>query len=524
MSKGVKMRRKLLGLVGIGTAAVLMLSGFDSAMTVEELQNNAMEAFKSVEQYSGDFNADADVVMAISQAGENGAQMTMPLQGNVSGHFAMTKEPIGAAIDMEFSGSGAGMEGSGSMELYLKENEDGTGISYFHGVMNGEDSGWQAGAVSAEDMAKAKEAMDKVMNGDVDSFLDENTSPDSDLNAEQIKELIGKYKETFGAAVQLSPEAAEVNGHECYEVVLDITGDVLTGAISDVAEVAGETLDDSTLAIVQMVASVLDIKVVADYDVETFLPVAGAVDLTGSDFSMLSQIAASMMGSDEIGGVDLTVNALGAQFNASYDDVDITIPDEALEAEVVDAGAALGSVVGGVTGTSSGGDSSLTADEATLNEDGSYHLEYSTFDGETLAADITVPEGMNMSYSGSSYIAFADEDYNNDVHYSLEAYSNADEALESSLSTSYMEGDENYSDIEVSDVAEVTLEDGTTVKYASISYKYSDTPIGSTYAAIPVGDDMSVLIQLSFHDDSYKLVQATEEDVVASAANVKIAG
>ena len=82
------------------------------------------------------------------------------------------------------------MEGSGSMELYLKENEDGTGISYFHGVMNGEDSGWQAGAVSAEDMAKAKEAMDKVMNGDVDSFLDENTSPDSDLNAEQIKELI----------------------------------------------------------------------------------------------------------------------------------------------------------------------------------------------------------------------------------------------------------------------------------------------------------------------------------------------
>ena len=47
--KGVRMRRRLLGVLGVGTAAVMMLSGFDSAMTVADLEKNAVEAMKTAE-------------------------------------------------------------------------------------------------------------------------------------------------------------------------------------------------------------------------------------------------------------------------------------------------------------------------------------------------------------------------------------------------------------------------------------------------------------------------------------------
>ena len=109
------MRRRLLGMIGIGTAAVLMLSGFDSAMTCEDLQKNAVEAMKTVEQYSGTFDAGADISATLTQAGENGAQMTLPIEGEMQGSFSMTKEPLAAGIEMQFSGAAAGQQAAGSI-------------------------------------------------------------------------------------------------------------------------------------------------------------------------------------------------------------------------------------------------------------------------------------------------------------------------------------------------------------------------------------------------------------------------
>ena len=91
--KGVRMRRRLLGVLGVGTAAVMMLSGFDSAMTVADLEKNAVEAMKTVEQFSGDFNAGADITVTVTQEGENGATMSLPLSGELTGSFCMTMEP-----------------------------------------------------------------------------------------------------------------------------------------------------------------------------------------------------------------------------------------------------------------------------------------------------------------------------------------------------------------------------------------------------------------------------------------------
>ena len=176
-----------------------------------------------------------------------------------------------------------------------------------------DDTGWEAVRdFRAEEMVQMKDAMDQVMSGDIDGFLDQYTTETSDLDAEQIKELMAKYKEILGEACQLGTQPVEVNGHEAYEVVCDITGEVLTRLISEGAAVAGEVLDESVLGMVGTVASSLDILVTSYYDTETYLPLSGNVNLAGSDFSMLSQIARRvMMGVDGVGSVDLAVNRLG---------------------------------------------------------------------------------------------------------------------------------------------------------------------------------------------------------------------
>ena len=523
--KGVRMRRRLLGVLGVGTAAVMMLSGFDSAMTVADLEKNAVEAMKTVEQFSGDFNAGADITVTVTQEGENGATMSLPLSGELTGSFCMTMEPMAAGMEMQFSGSGAGEEGSGSMQLYVVENEDGTGTGYVHAVSGEDDTGWEASEISADEMAQMKEAMDQVMSGDIDAFLDQNTAEESDLDAAQIKELMAKYKEILGEACQLGTEPVEVNGHEAYEVVCDITGEVLTRLISEGAAVAGEVLDESVLGMVGTVASSLDILVTSYYDTETYLPLSGNVNLAGSDFSMLSQIAAGMMGADEVGSVDLAVNRLGSEFNISYDDFGgVVVPEEALSAEVTSGSAVIDSIVtdaGSLFGGSGNTDYSPT-EGAVVNEDGSYHLEDDNYEGEKLAVDVYAPEGLECSYASESYAAFSDENYKTNISYSLYTYANADEALGYMADVSYMDGDEDYSDIQVSDVKEVTLDNGNSVKYVTVSYKYQDSLMGSTYAAIPVGD-MAAMVEMRLEDENYEPIVPTEEEIITYASAVNTA-
>ena len=517
--------RRLLGVLGVGTAAVMMLSGFDSAMTVADLEKNSFEAMKSAEQFSGDFSAGADVTVTVTQEGENGATMSMPLNGEMTGTFCMTMEPMAAGMEMQFSGSGAGEEGSGSMQLYVVENEDGTGTGYVHAVTGDSDTGWEASEISAEEMEQMKDAMDQVMSGDIDGFLDQYTTETSDLDAEQIKELMAKYKEILGNASQLGTEPVDVNGHEAYEVVCDITGDVLTQLISEGAAVAGEALDESVLGMVGTVASSLDILVSSYYDTETYLPLAGNVNLAGSDFSALSQIAAGLMGADGVGSVDLAVNRLGSEFNISYDDFGgVVVPEEALSADVASGSAVIGSIVddaGSLFGGSGDTDYSPT-EGAVFNEDGSCHLEDENYEGEKLAIDVYPPEGLECSYATDSYAAFSDENYRTNVSYSLYTYADADEALGYMTDVSYMDGNDDYSEIQVTDPVEVTLENGNTVKYATVSFNYQDSPMGSTYVTIPVGD-MAAMIEIRLEDENYDLVVPTEEEIIAFASAVNIA-
>ena len=85
-----------------------------------------------------------------------------------------------------------------------------------------------------------------------------------------------------------------------------------------------------------------------------------------------------------------------------------------------------------------------------------------------------------------------------------------------------MDGDEDYSDIQVSDVKEVTLDNGNSVKYVTVSYKYQDSLMGSTYAAIPVGD-MAAMVEMRLEDENYDPIVPTEEEIITYASAVNTA-
>ena len=66
------MRKRIIGGIVAGAAAVLMLSGFDSAMTVPELQEKMKSALAEVNSVSAVITGRASSDLEISQGGEDG--------------------------------------------------------------------------------------------------------------------------------------------------------------------------------------------------------------------------------------------------------------------------------------------------------------------------------------------------------------------------------------------------------------------------------------------------------------------
>ena len=106
------MKKRMMGMAAAGAAAVLMLSGFDSAMTVSEIQENAMKAALEAQQCTVSFAGSADATLTATQAGEGGEQMTVPIAGEVTGTYRMSMEPLAMAAEISFSGSAMGEGGS----------------------------------------------------------------------------------------------------------------------------------------------------------------------------------------------------------------------------------------------------------------------------------------------------------------------------------------------------------------------------------------------------------------------------
>lgn len=317
-------RNRLLTVTAACAASFLLLSGFDSALTVQEISDNMTAAIKSAGGLSCDVKGTADVSLDVSAGGN---AQSLPFTGTVDYSVQLIADPIQIAVsgNMEGDASAMGMAGSMGMEMYLVGNDDGSGTTYVR-MTEGEDTEWHAASIPAEDMEKVTNPITAALSGDY-SVLG------GDLDLQSIQEELN-------AQATLAPEEVNVNGVDCYEITQSIDGETFFNLISTVsAAIPQAGLNEETLSAFQMLFNGIRMDIVTDCSVEDFSPVYAGMDLSGSDFTTIAQMFGSMMVPSseedaEAPEIGATVNALNLAMNYSAPPAAVEIPAEALAAEI----------------------------------------------------------------------------------------------------------------------------------------------------------------------------------------------
>lgn len=533
-------RSKIAGFTVCAVSAVMLLSGFDSAMTAESLYQKVQENASSVSSGSmtGSFSADA----ALQIGADASTAATMQMSGDVSFTASFNTEPYTVMLQADYSGSAMGQSAEGSVQEYLVTEDDGTGTAYYYidnAAAGTEDSGsgWTAQKMDAEQMKKTQDAISAIQSGDYSSLKDLGVDYES-------------LQQKFLGASVLAPSAITVSGQECYELQTSLTGEVISGLFNDIlnsgAVQGSDQLDEQSQQILNMMTQSIQADVKTDYSTESFLPVHGEFDLSKSDFSwfgdLIAQSSSASGDASQIPQMSVGINKLGGTVDYDFTTpVTIEVPEEAKNAPVMEAGQlqnelqtalqgtgedagaaeAVGDAAGTATdeATASGSgteDTAVLEDENTPvpNADGTYTLTDTDLDDNTVSATITVPDGWKANYQSGTFFSISDDSYNS-VDYMLTAYDTVDEIVSSVTDTQYYTADAGYSDVNVSGPDEITLSDGSAAKVVTVSYTFSGTKMGRV-TAVMGEDNKAMRVERGFY-----AVQ-DEELVIPAADDMKI--
>ncbi len=533
------MRKRLVATIAAGAAAVLMLSGFDSAMTVQELTEKSKNAIAQASSLKADIQGEAAATLNVSQEGENGASMTIPINGLFNLNTQLNLDPLQIMLEMEYRGEAMGQGMDGRMEMYILEKEDGTADAYMGTYSSSENASmqWMANTADAEQVGQLKTAVDAMLSGDP-SKLSSLSGAGLPVDSTAVGDLVANYQDQILGMTALSQQSVMVDGKECYQLTADVSGNDLLPLMTGMMTASGQTLDDMTMQMMEAVLSGIRIRMESDIDTATFLPVYAVVDLGGSDFTSVgNMMVSSMMGA---GGASASVDVSALNMKGSFDcnsPVQITVPEEAKSAgdrgeSVVNPSDAIGGLLTGGTddgglvtgGTDDGGlvtgGSEDTEDGPIQNADGTYTIRYETYSGEVKEAVIVPPEGLRLSYGSPNYLAFIDDGYSITVSYSLYTQDTPRETVEEDLDVSYMESNSDYSDVTRTQVMETALPDGRPVFYGSKAYNYSNYRMGGTCCAIQAGSCV-VDVEIDKEDDRHNFIEAPEQDVINYVACVR---
>ena len=293
----------LIGAMLLGAASFSMLTGFDSALTAEDVTAKMQEASANVNEVNGKADINFDASLSVPAA-----DITMGLTAGGTENVSAVMDPLACAVDGEFTVSIMGQEMKAAVTAY-GVMEDGKFAVYSNAEMEGEESaGWT------------------------------KTSTD----AAPITEMLNQLK---GAPValpfnfDLASAPIELNGKECYELSAVVPwNDVYLVAQSYLEQVAGADTA-SQLEAYGSLLSGLNITMTIYVNTESFLPEYVHVDLNDSDWSAIGALVSSMFGTDENGNpfeVELKVNATDIDVTYDYSTaVEIVLPEEAKSAQEV---------------------------------------------------------------------------------------------------------------------------------------------------------------------------------------------
>ena len=524
------MRRRIVSTIAAGAAAVLMLSGFDSAMTIQELQEKSKSAIAEVTSLSMMMNGRAAADLKMTQNAQDGASMNVPITGMLDISCQLNLEPLQLAFSFVYNAEAVGQGTEGSMEMYVLENEDGTGIGYMGVTSNGE-TDWQVDKAEVEDVSKMKEMVQAALKGDTSAMS--SAAPSGNVDPAAMEAFVQKYQDMFASLAQISPTSVSAGGKECYEITADMTGDTFFEVMKDVMSATGQPIDDASLQMIQPVMGGIHLKSNSRIDVETYLPVDAELDLGDSDFSAFGDMIASSMGAGTDMSAQVDVHALSMKAMFDFNNpVDIVVPEAALAAasgaDTTGGDDSLGGLLTGgddsLGGLLTGGDDTTGTDTsesgAIQNPDGSYHLEYENYDGRVKKADVAAPEGLHLSYGTEDYISFSNDDYTYGVTYSFGYKDTTLEMIQHMLDTSFYDSNSDYSDVVRTDIKQTTLPDGTDVYYGTVLYTYSGYRFGGTKCVLQAGDWI-VCVEIEKEDEQRRAIEASEEEVQTYTALVR---
>ena len=307
-------KKLLLGLTVLGAAS--MLCGFDSAETADSLYQKMSDATADVSGMSMNMGMNLDAAINVSD-GTTDSSLGITMSGTFDVNATMdpvATEVVGS-MDLSALGQGQHME----MKSYSVTAEDGGLETYSFTKESTDDEGsW---------------AYNKDSSIDMTSLMDLSKS----LTAADLAD--------WGLTFTLAPEAATVNGTECYELSTVIDSSTLDTVLKKVSELAGEDLtSDQDVA---MAMQYLDgLKNITYYvDAATYLPVSMTMDMNDSDLTVLNSLIASALASEEGTSAELVLNDFSINATTSYGDVAaITVPQEAIGAVAAGEAASLDDV------------------------------------------------------------------------------------------------------------------------------------------------------------------------------------
>ena len=301
----------LMGLAVV--AAASMLCGFDSAETLDSLAEKMAAAEVDMKSMSMGMDVNLDAALNISD-GTNTTNMPITASGSMQMDY--TLDPIA----MKMTGSmdvAALSEGQTTpIESYMVTGDDGTMTMYMKDPTTGS---WQA--QSSNTGVNMKELMD--------------TASGQSVSLSDMAE--------WGLNFELAPEAADVDGVECYQINCTIDSAAFNTILQKSSETTGQdlTADEN----VSMVLGMLDgIVMNIEYyvDASSYLPTKVHVDFNGSDLSAFNSLIAQSMGSamgDSAATTtaEIVLNDCTLDMTMGYNTVDeIVIPDEVLAAPAAD--------------------------------------------------------------------------------------------------------------------------------------------------------------------------------------------
>ncbi len=326
--------RRIGGILAAGAAVVLMLSGFDSSMTVEQLQKKSSSALAGVSSMEGSVEGTVDTVMTISEDAQSGDGTDVPVGGTAGLSYEIGMEPLAMDIDFSFDAVMMGQSFSSSMQMVALESEDGSGQMFLNVTDNGVPLGWSAEKLEASEITKLKDMLRSGLKGDVSVLDSYSAVADTGANTSMINDMLQVVQDKVLPKVQIQKGGiSDDTGNDLYEMKAELSGDMFISLVTDMVEVSGQKLENRSLDMVKALLSGLNIKITSEIDARTYLPFRFRADMSDSDFSALAGLLGdSMMEPGSQGSVQIDVKKIELQGTFRFDHpVEVTVPEEALE-------------------------------------------------------------------------------------------------------------------------------------------------------------------------------------------------